>query len=121
MQLFKEEFARKRIHNGSSVQIENSITLVTVQHHLASLMMLNSYLREGIFNQHLTTTKDSYRSELQALVRGQSINTICTPDIAISEACVCLQESYPVSISRLFLSNFVSFQLKHISASLLIY
>ena len=32
MQLSKEEYARKRIHNGSSVQIENSVTLVTARH-----------------------------------------------------------------------------------------
>ena len=31
MQLSKEEYARKRIHNGSSVQIENSVTRVTVR------------------------------------------------------------------------------------------
>ena len=53
MQLSKEEYARKRIHNGSSVQIENSITWV-------SLVMPNSYPGDGIFNQHLTTIKDSY-------------------------------------------------------------
>ena len=32
MQLSKEEYARKRIHNGSSVQIENSVTRVTARH-----------------------------------------------------------------------------------------
>ena len=36
MQLLKEEYARKRIHNGSSVKTENSVTWVTVQHHSAS-------------------------------------------------------------------------------------
>ena len=60
MQFSKEEYARKRIHNGSSVQIENSVTRATVRHHEASLVMPNSYPRDGIFNQHLTTTKDSY-------------------------------------------------------------
>ena len=60
MQLSKEEYARKRIHNGSSVQIENSVTRVTVRHHSASFVMPNSYLRDGIFNQRLTTIKDSY-------------------------------------------------------------
>ena len=60
MQLSKEEHARKRIHNGSSVQIENSIPRVTAPHHSASLVMLNSYPRDGIFNQHLTTIKDPY-------------------------------------------------------------
>ena len=59
-QLSKEEYARKRIPNGSSVQIENSVTRVTVRHHSASLVMPNSYPRDGICNQHLTTIKDSY-------------------------------------------------------------
>ena len=39
---------------------------ITLQHHLASLMMPNIYPRDGIFNQHLTTIKDSYN--LQAPV-----------------------------------------------------
>ena len=60
MQLSKEEYARKRIHNGSLVQIENSVTRVTVRHHSASLVKPNSYPRDGIFNQHLTAIKDSY-------------------------------------------------------------
>ena len=60
MQLSKEEYARKRIHNGFSVYIENSVTRVTVRHHSASLVMPNSYPSDGIFNQHLTTIKDSY-------------------------------------------------------------
>ena len=60
MQLSMEEYARKRINNAPSVQIENSVTLVTVRHHSASLVMSNSYPRDRIFNQHLTTIKDSY-------------------------------------------------------------
>ena len=60
MQLSMEEYARKRNHNGSSMQIENSITLVTVRHHWASIVKPNGYPRNGIFNQHLTTIKDSY-------------------------------------------------------------
>ena len=44
---------KKRIHNGSMVQIENCVTRVTVRHHSA-------YPRDGIFNQHLTAIKDSY-------------------------------------------------------------
>ena len=59
MQLSKEEYARKRIRNVYSVQIENSVTRVTVRHHSANLEMPNSYSRDGIFNQHLTTIKDS--------------------------------------------------------------
>ena len=62
MQLSKEEYARKRIHNGSSVQSENSVTQLTVQHHSASLVMPNSYPRDGIFNQYLTIIKDSYNN-----------------------------------------------------------
>ena len=60
MQLSKEEYARKGIHNGFSVQIENSVTPVTVRHHSASLVKPNSYPRDEIFNQHLTTIKYSY-------------------------------------------------------------
>ena len=60
MQLSQEEYARKRIYNGSSVQIENSVTRVTVRHHSASLVMPNSYPSDGILNQHLTTIEDSY-------------------------------------------------------------
>ena len=33
---------------------------ITVRHHSASLMMPNSYPRDGIFNPHITTIKDSY-------------------------------------------------------------
>ena len=32
---------------------------ITVQHHPASLVMPNRYPRDGIFNPHLTTIKDS--------------------------------------------------------------
>ena len=62
MQLSKEEYARKRIHNGSSVQIENSVTQVTVWHHSADLVKPNSYPRDRIFSQHLTAIKDSYNT-----------------------------------------------------------
>ena len=60
MQLPKEEYARKRIHNGSSVQIENSVNWVTFRRHSASLVMPNSYPPDRILNHHLTTIKDSY-------------------------------------------------------------
>ena len=52
MKLSKKEYARKKIHNGSSLQIEN-------WNWKASLVMPNSYPSDGIFNQHLTTLKDS--------------------------------------------------------------
>ena len=45
---------------GASVQIENSVTRVTVRHQSANLVMPNSYPRDGIFNQHLTAIKDFY-------------------------------------------------------------
>ena len=54
MQMSKEEYAIERIHNGSSLQIENEVTQVTVRHHSASLVMPNSNPGDGIFNQHLT-------------------------------------------------------------------
>ena len=57
MQLLKEEYARKRMKNGRSVQIENSVTLDNCS---ASLVMPNSYPHDGIFNPHITTIKDSY-------------------------------------------------------------
>ena len=60
IQFSKEVYTRKRIHDGSLVRIENSVTQVTVQHYSASLLMTNSYSRDGIFNPHLTTIKDSY-------------------------------------------------------------
>ena len=37
---------------------------VTVRHHSASLVMPNSCPRDGIFNPHLTTIKDSYNKGL---------------------------------------------------------
>ena len=59
----KEEYARERIHNNSSsVQIENSVTRITVRLHSASLVMPNSYPSDGIFNQHFKTIKDSYNT-----------------------------------------------------------
>ena len=51
MQLSKEEYARKRIHNGCLMQIESP---VTQDNYSASLAMLNSYRRDRIFNPQLT-------------------------------------------------------------------
>ena len=48
------------MHTGSSVRIENSVTRIIVWHHTASLVIPNSYPRDGIFNPHLRTFKDSY-------------------------------------------------------------
>ena len=54
MQLPKEEYARKRIHIGSSVQIENSITRVTAWHHEAhrTVTLVTEF--------SISTIKDSY-------------------------------------------------------------
>ena len=37
---------------------------ITVRHHSASLVMPSSYPRDRIYNLHLTTIKDSYKSFL---------------------------------------------------------
>ena len=58
MQLSKEEYARKRICNGCSVRIENSVAL---DNYLASLVMPNSYPRN--LNLHLMTINNSYKSK----------------------------------------------------------
>ena len=46
----------------------------TVQNHLASLVMTNSYPHDGIFNPHLTTIKDSYS---QACNKNQFLSYLC--------------------------------------------
>ena len=53
----KEEYARKRIHNGCLVQIESPSPRITVRHHSESLAMLNSYRCDRIFNPQLTAIK----------------------------------------------------------------
>ena len=55
----KKRKTKKNNYHGRSVRIENSVNRVTVWHHSASLVMPNSYLRDGIFNPHLTNIKDS--------------------------------------------------------------
>ena len=67
MQLSKEEYAWKWINNGCLVWIKNSITQDNCLESLSkpcdaeqAQVMPNSYLRDGIFNPHLTTIKDSY-------------------------------------------------------------
>ena len=49
-----------RIFNGCEVQIENSVTRVTVRHHEACRVMPNSYPSDGIFNLHWRTIMDSF-------------------------------------------------------------
>ena len=46
--------------NGCEVLIENSNMRVTVRHHEAFLVMLNSYPSDGIFNLHWRTITDSF-------------------------------------------------------------
>ena len=46
---------------------------ITVQHHSASFVMLNSYPRDGIFKLHLTTIKDSY----SVLLDQDSVGPFC--------------------------------------------
>ena len=60
MQLSKEDYARKIIHNGCSVRIENSVNQDNYYASLGNLAMPNSYPRDRIFNPHLTAIKDSY-------------------------------------------------------------
>ena len=60
MQLSKEEYARKRTHNGYLVQIESPVTQDNCS---ASLAMLNSYHHDRIFNPQLTAIKNSYNKE----------------------------------------------------------
>ena len=98
MQLLKEEFARKRIHNGSSVQIENAVTQVTVRHHSASLVKLNSYPGDGIFNQHLTTIKDSYK-------------TLCTAKTNVFLVILIPSKMFNVLVTKAFLDEFCSVKL----------
>ena len=85
MQMSKAEYARKRIHNGSSVQIENSATRITDRHHSASLVMPNSYPRDGIFNQRLRTIKDSYNQTQVASLSGWFTLNIVIKFILIAE------------------------------------
>ena len=60
MQLSKEEYARKRTHNGCLVQLKVPSLRITVRHHSASLAMLNSYCRDRIVSPQLTAIKNSY-------------------------------------------------------------
>ena len=69
MLLRKEGYAIKRIHNGCAVQLKIPSLGITIRHHSASLVMPNSYPRDGIFNTHLTTIKVSYM-----LTRVQSVS-----------------------------------------------
>ena len=63
MQLSKEEYARKRIHNGCLVQIESPVTQDNCPASLGKLSMLNSYRCDRIFNPQFTAIKNSYNKE----------------------------------------------------------
>ena len=76
--IFKLKYDRRR----QSMQEKESIMVVrcelkipsigiTVRHHSASLVMPNSYPRDGIFNPLFTTIKDSY---IHAYPTGISVN-----------------------------------------------
>ena len=49
---------------------------ITVRHHSASLVMPNSYPRDGIFNPNLTTIKDSYILVSYGKATGFYVNTV---------------------------------------------
>ena len=49
-----------RILNGCKLRIENSVTMVTVQHREACRVMPNSYLEWRTFNLHQTTIMGSF-------------------------------------------------------------
>ena len=55
MQLSKEEYARKRIQELKILSLG-----ITVHHHSANLVIPNITGHDVIFNQNLTTIKDSY-------------------------------------------------------------
>ena len=48
---------------------------ITVRHHLANLMMPNSYSHHGIFNPHLVTIKDSYNLQSLTVSLGNFADT----------------------------------------------
>ena len=52
-------------------ELKISSLRITVRHHSASLVISNSYPRDGIFNSHRTTIKDSY---MFAYPTGISVN-----------------------------------------------
>ena len=70
MQLSKEDYARKIIHNGCSVRIENSVNQDNYYASLGNLAMPNSYPRDRIFNPHLTDSycKDTYENVFEHLL-----------------------------------------------------
>ena len=60
MQLSKEEYARKRTHNGYLLQIESPVTQDNCSASLGKPRDAESYRRDRSFNPQLTAIKNSY-------------------------------------------------------------
>ena len=56
---------------------------ITVRHHSASLVMTDSYSRDGILNPHLTAIKDSYNA-CQVFIREAITYNVIISIIVIS-------------------------------------
>ena len=63
MQLSKEEYARKRIHNDCLVQIESPVTQDNCSASLGKPRDAEQYRRDRIFNPQLTAIKNSSNKE----------------------------------------------------------
>ena len=63
MQLSKEEYATKIIHNGCLVQIESPVTQDNCSASLGKPRDAEQYRRDKIFNLQLTAIKMSYNKE----------------------------------------------------------
>ena len=63
MQLSKEEYAGKRIHNGCLMQIESPVTQDNCSASLGRPRYAEQLRRDRIFNLQLTAIKNSYNKE----------------------------------------------------------
>ena len=77
MQLLKKEMQEKESIMVDQCELNIPSLRITVQHHLASFRMPNSYPRDGIFNLHLTTIKDFYSVLLDQYQFGTFLCNIC--------------------------------------------
>ena len=71
---------------------------VRCQLKIPSLVMLNSYPRDGIFNQHLTIIKDSYKQQfniilLMSCANNKGADQPAHPRSLISTLVVCCLDS----------------------------
>ena len=73
--LLTKQDARKRIHNGCSVRIENFVTRDNCSASRGKPRDAEQLNRDGIFNPHLTTIKDSYKPH-PFVVLGRMWNSI---------------------------------------------